>query len=208
MITYFYEVINIKTIYLIRHSTPIKNTNIQQEKIPLSKEGEKLAKLLAEKLFKNNIDEIYSSTYERAISTAKYIAQLNNINININKNFNERKLGTTKNVDKSFWITQLYEDNAKQKNGESQKEVRTRMLNELIKILNNDKKNIVIVSHATAITFLLMNWCKLESATLENKKRHLTFNRKDIINDSFNTPEIFKLKFNKHKLISIKRIIL
>ena len=206
-----------KTIYLIRHSKSLKSKNLnftndltnqeKNEKLPLSVEGENIAYNLAKK-FENKIDEIWSSNYERAISTAKYIAELNNINININEDFNERKLGNDKNIDESFWLTQLYEDDAKPLNGESRHEVRTRMLNGLMNIINNieENKTIAIVSHATAITFLLMNWCKLESATLEKKKRHLTFNNKDVINDSFNTPEVFKLEFENNELISVERI--
>lgn len=206
-----------KTIYLIRHSKSLKSKNLnftnnltnqeKNEKLPLSVEGENIAYNLAKK-FENKIDEIWSSNYERAISTAKYIAELNNINININEDFNERKIGNDKNIDESFWLTQLYEDDAKPLNGESRHEVRTRMLNGLMNIINNieDNKTVAIVSHATAITFLLMNWCKLESATLEKKKRHLTFNNKDVINDSFNTPEVFKLEFENNELISVERI--
>ena len=206
-----------KTIYLIRHSKSLKSKNLnftndltnqeKNEKLPLSVEGENIAYNLAKK-FENKIDEIWSSNYERAISTAKYIAELNNINININEDFNERKLGNDKNIDESFWLTQLYEDDAKPLNGESRHEVRTRMLNGLMNIINNieENKTVAIVSHATAITFLLMNWCKLESATLEKKKRHLTFNNKDVINDSFNTPEVFKLEFENNELISVERI--
>ena len=206
-----------KTIYLIRHSKSLKSKNLnftndltnqeKNEKLPLSVEGENIAYNLAKK-FENKIDEIWSSNYERAISTAKYIAELNNINININEDFNERKLGNDKNIDESFWLTQLYEDDAKPLNGESRHEVRTRMLNGLMNIINNieENKTVAIVSHATAITFLLMNWCKLESATSEKKKRHLTFNNIDVINDSFNTPEVFKLEFENNELISVERI--
>lgn len=206
-----------KTIYLIRHSKSVKSKNLnftnniteqeKNEKLPLSVEGEKLAYNLSN-FFENKIDELWSSNYERAISTAKYIAKVNNINININEDFNERKLGTDKNIDESFWLTQLYEDNAKPLNGESRYEVRTRMLKGLMNIIDNieDNKTVAIVSHATAITFLLMNWCKLESATLEHKKRHLTFNNKDVINDSFNTPEVFKLEFENNELISVERV--
>ena len=153
-----------KTIYLIRHSKSLKSKNLnftndltnqeKNEKLPLSVEGENIAYNLAKK-FENKIDEIWSSNYERAISTAKYIAELNNINININEDFNERKLGNDKNIDESFWLTQLYEDDAKPLNGESRHEVRTRMLNGLMNIINNieENKTIAIVSHATAITF-------------------------------------------------------
>ena len=83
------------------------------------------------------------------------------------------------------------------------------MLNGIKKVLENikDNESAVIVSHASAITFLLMNWCELINATLEGKKRHLKYKSKTIINDSFKTPEIFKLTFKTNKeIIDICRI--
>ena len=47
-----------------------------------------------------NIDEIFSSSYSRAISTAKYIAEENNIDIIIDKNLNERKLRRSRRIKK------------------------------------------------------------------------------------------------------------
>lgn len=195
------------TIYLIRHSIPIKDKTIEQINIPLSKEGKELIHKITKNFFNKNIDKIYSSSYKRAIETAIEIAKINNKRITINNDFNERNLGTDKNVKEDFWLAQLYNENAKPTNGESRKEVKIRMLNALNNILNEHKdKNILIVSHATAITFLLMNWCKLESAELTNKKRHLTYKGKTIINDSFKSPEIFKLDFIDTNLLSIERI--
>ena len=98
-------------VYLIRHSEQLKIMNkivkneesqISNEKIILSVEGEKKLEELeyyinVEELDK--IDTLWSSNYVRAIATAKYIAKQNNIEINIDESFNERKLrgfGTTK----------------------------------------------------------------------------------------------------------------
>lgn len=207
-----------KTIYLVRHSKPLNSNNLlfdngidkqsQNEKIPLSKEGEELAYKMALNYFNSNINYLWSSTYERAISTAKYIALLNNISINITPLFNERKIGDTTNLNKAFWLTQLQDEHAKAPNGESQHEVRTRMLQGLNNILDSieDNSHVVIVTHATALTFLLMNWCELKNATLEGKKRWLTFHNKNVINDTFSTPEIFRLVFDDHNLIDIDRI--
>lgn len=50
-----------------------------------------------------------------------------------------------------------------------------------------------------------MNYC-VKEAYLEGKKRYLIFNNQTIINDSFKTPEIFKLCFDEDKIISIERI--
>ena len=207
-----------KTIYLIRHSNQYKNINYQNDSldeytknilIPLSSEGEQTAKKIADQYFSNNINYLCSSEYSRAINTAKYISSNNNIPINIFSEFNERNLGETENITEQFWLQQLKNEDTKTSNGESQKEVRNRMLKGIKKVLENikDNESAVIVSHATAITFLLMNWCELINATLEGKKRHLKYKSKTIINDSFKTPEIFKLTFKTNKeIVDICRI--
>lgn len=91
----------ITNIYLIRHSEQLKIKNrscvsessqISNEKIILSVEGEKKAEELSKIKELSNIDALWSSNYIRAIATAKYIANRNKIEINIDENLNERKL--------------------------------------------------------------------------------------------------------------------
>lgn len=207
-----------KIIYLVRHSIPLKsnllffhdsvNNQEKNEKIPLSIDGEKLASEMSLKFFNGNIDYLWSSSYNRSILTARYISSLNNVDINISSSFNERKLGKADDIKDDFWIMQLKDENSKTINGESQKEVRDRMLNGITNVLNNalDDTKTVIVTHATAITFLLMNWCELKDVSLKDKRRWLTFNGIDVINDSFNTPEIFKLEFSDDVLMNITRL--
>ena len=89
------------TLYLIRHSKQLKDygtilTNEshqgQNEKIILSVEGEAEAKNLSKNKELEDISEVWSSTYVRAISTAKYIAERNSLKINIDSSLNERRL--------------------------------------------------------------------------------------------------------------------
>lgn len=203
-------------IYLIRHAQPIKielknvNNNddcqIQNEKQVLSLKGEKQALELSKKDIFKNIDSVYSSKYVRAIETAKYIASENNIPILIDERLGERKLGVEEKS-KEFWLEQMYNENIKVIGGENQKEVRKRMIESIEDILKNEKgKKVAVVTHATAMTFLLMNWCKLENAILDGKKRKLSFNNKIVIDDSFNMPEVFELVFDDDVIYSIKRI--
>lgn len=203
-------------IYLIRHAQPItielKNVNnnddcqIQNEKQVLSLKGEKQALELSKKDIFKNIDSVYSSKYVRSIETAKYIASENNIPILIDERLGERKLGVEEKS-KEFWLEQMYNENIKAIGGENQKEVRKRMIESIEDILKNGKgKKVAVVTHATAMTFLLMNWCKLENAILDGKKRKLSFNNKIVIDDSFNTPEVFELVFDDDVIYSIKRI--
>ena len=92
-------------VYLIRHAETaqengIRNTNedyqMINEKEILSVHGEEESKRLSENIELNNIDIIWSSSYTRAKATAKYIANNNNLPINLDSNLSERKLGNLK----------------------------------------------------------------------------------------------------------------
>ena len=73
-------------VYLIRHSEQFRgykekyNSQQQNEKIVLSINGERLAEELSNNAELQNIDELWSSSYSRAVGTAKYIAEKNNLN--------------------------------------------------------------------------------------------------------------------------------
>lgn len=205
------------TIYLIRHSDSIKSNNInwlslideqtKNENLPLSILGESKALKISEYKEFSEIDAVFSSTYQRAISTAKYIAEKNKLQINITNLLNERKLGNTEGIPKSFWLTQIEDEFAKAPNGENRNEVSARMLDVINMILKDYKeKKVVLVSHATAITFLLMNWCELKNVDLETKLRYFTYNDKEVINDKFRCPEIFKIDFEDDNIIDISVI--
>lgn len=99
------------TIYFIRHSESLKikdeptSAKIDQQKneeLPLSENGEMLALKLSEIEELQNIDKLYSSNYNRAILTAKYIADINNIEINIDKRLGERKLRRFKSFKRAW----------------------------------------------------------------------------------------------------------
>ena len=115
-----------KTIFLIRHANQYKGIIYEKSRlndynknllIPLSCEGEENAKLMTYKYFCNNIP------------------------VNICSDFNERKLENTNGVNENFWLEQLKNEDIKAIDGESQKEVRNRMLNGLLKVLENTNDN-------------------------------------------------------------------
>ena len=90
-----------KNIILIRHSEQLKikdtkkfdiSNQVNNEKIILSVNGERLAKEISKLNELQNINMIWSSNYVRALATAKYIADENNIDINVDDRLNERRL--------------------------------------------------------------------------------------------------------------------
>ena len=203
------------TLYLIRHSKPLKvnntfnddNLQIQNEKSSLSIEGEQIAK---EKLYNKefeDIDVLYSSNYVRTIQTAKYLVGKNNLDINIVSNLGERKFGISSwdELPEDFERKQFLDENYKIGDGESQKEVRDRMYSTILEILNKNKnKRIAIVSHGTAISFLLSKWCDIE---IKEDKIKYSYNGKVLLHNYFDYCETFKLEFDeKNKLINIQNI--
>ena len=203
------------TIYLIRHSKPLKVNNtfnndslqIQNEKSSLSIEGEQIAQ---EKLNKNefdNIDILFSSNYVRAIQTAKYLSTKDDLEINVISDLGERKFGINSwnELPESFERKQFLDENYKIGNGESQKEVSNRMYSTIMKILRENKnKRIAIVSHATAISYLLKKWCDIQ--VVDDKLKY-SCNNNILLNGYFNYCETFKLEFDdNYELISIQNI--
>lgn len=202
------------TIYLIRHSMPLKvnnefnndNLQIQNEKSSLSIKGEQIAKdKLNNKEFAN-IDILFSSSYVRAIQTAKYIAEKNNLEINVISDFGERKFGINSwsELPDNFGEKQFLDENYKTEFGESQKEVRERTFNALMNVLKSDDKRIAIVFHGTAMLFLLMTWCKVVP---DSDKYKIFFNGNELFcGKHFDFCETFKLTFNDNELIDIENI--
>ena len=203
------------TIYLIRHSKPMKvnntfnkdNLQLQNEKSSLSIEGEQIAKEKLNKKEFDDIDIIFSSNYVRTIQTAKYLSEKNNAEINVISDLGERKFGIDSwdELPDNFERKQFLDENYKLNNGENQKEVRDRMYSIIMKILNEyPNKRIAIVSHGTAISYLLKKWCDVN--IVDDKLRY-SFKNEIILDGYFNYCETFKLVFDdKNKLIDIKNI--
>lgn len=203
------------TIYLIRHSKPLKvnntfnkdNLQLQNEKSSLSIEGEQIAKEKLNKKEFDDIDIIFSSNYVRTIQTAKYLSEKNNVEINIISDLGERKFGidSWNELPDNFERKQFLDENYKLNNGENQKEVRDRMYSVIMKILNKyPNKRIAIVSHGTAISYLLKKWCDV--SIVDDKLRY-SFKNEIVLDGYFNYCETFKLVFDdENKLIDIKNI--
>ena len=206
---------NMQTIvYLIRHSKKLDkglidttlsddNYQIAREKIILSSEGEERAKKLSDLPELQDVETIYSSDHVRAIQTAKYLAEKKQIKINIDSRFNERKGGIYKDV---ISLKEYYQDDYKNSEGESPREVRERTYNAFNDAVKNNKgKKIAVFGHGASLTFLLTNWCKLENIA-EDKRKTLSFNGEIIFDKIFGAPEVFKIIVDDDKIISVENI--
>ena len=203
------------TIYLIRHSKPMKvnnafnkdNLQLQNEKSSLSIEGEQIAREKLNKNEFNNIDIIFSSNYVRTIQTAKYLSEKNSTEITVVSDLSERKFGidSWEELPDNFERKQFLDENYKLINGESQKEVRDRMYSVIVKILNEyPNKRIAIVTHGTAISYLLKKWCDVN--IVDDKLRYI-FKNEIVLEGYFDYCETFKLVFDDNKnLTSIENV--
>lgn len=201
-------------VYLIRHSKALKVNNdynneslqLQNEKTPLSIEGEELAK---EKLVNDeltNLDIIVSSNYVRTISTAKYLTINNDKEVAILPSFGERKFGVKSwdEIPSDFYLRQWADESYKLGDGECLKEVRKRCYDGLINLLNKNYERIAIVSHSTAMGTLLRTLC--EVLLDSENKIEIKFKDKIIKIDKLDNCMIFKLEFEDKELIDISII--
>lgn len=199
-------------IYLIRHAETIEekgirntdeNSQIINEKEILSVYGEEQSKKLSENKELKNIDVIWTSSYTRAKATAKYIANNNNLCVNIDSNLNERKLGNLKELEEFMKNKntrdpsqeQLLDRKFKTSDGESAEETNQRMTKFFDRILKEyEGKKIVIVSHGGAIKFFLLNWCEV------NEDVKLVYKNKIL---DISSPCLLKMTFRDNELINI-----
>ncbi len=202
-------------IYLIRHGETInekgiRNTNetnqMINEKEILSIKGEEDSRILSKNEELKNIDAIWCSSYVRAKQTAKYIADNNNLQINLDYRLNERKLGNLNDLAKFMSDKntkdpsqeQLLYQKFRTSDGESAEDTNKRMTEFLKEILYKYQgKRIALISHGGAIKFLLLNWCNV------NKNVKLEYKNKEL---NIISPCLLKLTFNDEKLVNLEQI--
>ena len=208
---------NDTVLYLIRHSeaTPKNyfkdisyhdNDQLSNEKIILTVSGEKRAETLSTCKELQNIDAVYSSSYVRALQTAKYIALENNLIINVDDRLNERKIGTMGKLDwKDFHRLEIKDFDFKLPSGESFNQTKKRMVESIKNILMFEAGNrVAVVSHATALTALLSAWC--EQGLNYDDDIILTYDEKTVVDATWSAPMVFKVVFDGTAVKSVERL--
>lgn len=202
-------------IYLVRHADTIdedglRNTDetVQEinEKEILSIQGEEDSKKLSENDELKNIDVIWCSSYTRAKQTAKYIANKNNLQYNLDKRLCERKLGNIEDLAKFMndkttrdpSREQLAFPEFKTRDGESAIDTNKRMNEAISEILDKyEGKKIAVVSHGGAIKFYLLTYCKV------NENLNLEYQGKEL---KVTSPCLLKMTFRKKELVKLEQI--
>lgn len=201
------------TIYLIRHSGPFvdienysdyKNISWAEynKNMILSVAGEENAQKLCNVKELNNIDKIYASNSFRAIGTAKYLSEKNDIKINLDKRIDEREFGVEKINDLPSDFNKISFENKlfKVNNGESLNDVDKRFKAFINDLLNTNKNNkIVIVLHGIILLSYLQTIC--DKFDFDGKIFNIQFKNNVILSGTPKNPSIYKIVFDENKNI-------
>ena len=204
-----------KTVYLVRHSGPFVKLQYkdaitweeQNRNMILSVEAEEKSKVLSNINELKNIDVIYSSNSARAIATAKYIAHNNNLDINIENSFNERRFGVKyiDDLSEDFIIEQFKNEDYKLFGGESLNDVENRIKETFDTILNSNDEKIAIVLHGIVLMVFIKLYCKVE---YDGKSFKILNDDQIIYDDMIKSPDVFKLTIDDKRLINLENISL
>lgn len=199
-----------KTIYLIRHSAPfveidnyVNNDNVLwsefNKNMILSPKGEENAKKLCNVEELKDINEIYASNSSRAIETAKYLAESNDIRIKLDERINEREFGVQyiKDLPSDFTKLSFEDKNFKVNNGESLNEVDSRLQSFINDLLDNDSNKIVIVMHGIILLSYLKTICNYFE--FDGRNFNIKYNENIILNGTPKNPSVYKIEFDDNK---------
>ena len=205
-----------KTIYLIRHSAPfVEYDNYLDHKTApwkdynrnmiLSSEGEENAKKLCNVEELKNLDEIYSADSFRAIGTAKYVAEVNNLKIKLDKRINERELGVERicELPENFQKDSFNDKDLKTGFGESLNEVDKRFDSFIDELLCGSKNRIALSIHGIIMMSFLQNNTIF---SFDGTKMKLIFNDKVIYDDKMKNPMVFKIEYDNNTIVNIEEI--
>lgn len=210
------------TIYLIRHSAKFDvfrklgkfnsdDNNYGQYKYRcLSIEGEKRAEILGKEAELQKLDAVYCSTYVRAMETAKYLAEPQNLSLNVDKRFDEISEG---DLESAVWNEgcdrQYIELDLKFPNGESHNEVFKRFDEGFWEtVLENRGKRVAIVTHGCAMTCFMHPFVEFVEPVVEDSK-WFKFKGKEVFKGKYDVPEVFKLTVDEKnkEILDIENIV-
>ena len=202
-----------QVIYLIRHSSPFveidnysdyNNANWHDcnRNMILSVLGEQKANELTKIDELINIKEIYSSDSFRAISTAKYLSELNSTKIKLDERINEREFGVDylNQLPDDFTKKSFDDKNFKIFKGESLNEMDKRFNDFINELLNSGVDKSIMVIHGIMLLSFFQNYCDFD---FDGKIVTVKFNGKMIVEEKPKSPGVYKITYEDNKIIDI-----
>ena len=171
----------------------------------LSAEGEKRAEGLCNIEELDNVDRIFTSNSVRAIATAKYLAEKNNIKIELDKRIDERIFGveTLNDLPKDFNKLSFDDKNFKMENGESFNEVDSRFINFINDLLEQDSNKNVLVIHGLILLSYLETICDF---SFDGNVFDIKYKNKVIIDGNPKSPSVYKITYNNKEVIDVELV--
>lgn len=193
-----------KTVFLVRHSEPMRLPDVPNHELPLSARGQLLAKELFGRNVFSKVKRVYSSPYVRALETAS----CTNKPVIVDERLKERETGQATPEMGDCWLRQYEDHGFKCPGGESFNEVQMRMTACMNDILGDiaDGEASIVVTHAAAICAYLLDQCTIRVVDRAAKKREVLWNEHSVYTGSIPTPSGFCLGFNGEKLVDIASI--
>ena len=144
------------TIYFVRHAEPNYNNHDDMSR-DLTDKGTADSKLVTRFLADKNVDIVFSSPYKRAIDTVRDFSEINGLEIHVENDFRERKIDSCWIDDFTAFCKAQWKDfDYKLSDGETLREVQTRNILALNRVLQEYKnKTIVIGTHGTALSTII-----------------------------------------------------
>ncbi|MDE6733237.1 MAG: histidine phosphatase family protein [Oscillospiraceae bacterium] len=146
-------------VYFVRHAQP-DNTVRDDRNRPLTDEGKNDTRAVADLLKSRNVGFIASSPYERAIETVGLYSLWTGLDVNIYEDLRERNAGSWQGDNFFEYIEKQWADfDYHIKDGESLREVQTRNIRALRRILSEHEGDIItIATHGTALSTILNHY--------------------------------------------------
>ena len=181
------------------------NSNLEMIRMlrPLSSKGERLANKISESKEFQNIEKIYSSFHSSAISSAKYLSEKLELDINMDERLNDCKVGSlgSKNM-KMVKGLQDHEFTYKLPMGESLVDVGS-ILNNFIQNIISKKEECIVYSHKRTILGFLLKYSNVGYNLDDNLI--LEYNGKLIYDDSDTDIDIYELEVIDNEIKSINK---
>lgn len=189
-----------QTLYLMRHGETLFN---QRKKIqgwcdsPLTEKGIRQAQLAGEYFLKQNIefDAAYSSTSERASDT---LEQITNLPYKRVKGLREWNFGILESESEQLNPPLPYKDFFVQFGGEEELEMRERVADTLLSIMENETGNTVLaVSHGAACRQFMRAWAHTSQVDVSEPLKNCCILKFEFENGCFTLLEVINHDFSE-----------
>lgn len=187
-----------KTLYLMRHGQTLFN---QRKKVqgwcdsPLTELGVKQAETAGKYFKERNIifDDAYSSTSERASDTLELVTDMPYTRL---KGLKEWNFGTFEGESEDLNPPLPYNDFFVKYGGEDQKELQERVAAACQKIMEEDNKVVLAVSHGAACRNFMRYWEHTSTIVQQNKIGNCCILKFEYENKEFKLVEIINHDFS------------